>query len=94
MKNIEKYLDEVAMVSNFELWEQVLTGIDCETVTANTVNDIVAEANRRMLEDAFKAQKEICENHAEKYYFDKGQSFDKSSIKNAPTPTIDNQNKN
>lgn len=109
LRPFESYLDEVAREEGFQDYgymSVVLTD-DC---LADQLIKHTTEANRRMLEDAFKAQKEICAEHAKvktTYKLtDKIEitdavrllsgyvTADKSSIKNAPTPTIDNQNKN
>lgn len=94
LRTPESYLDEVASDLGFETAkEYFIHNFASENLRLS------AEAMRRMLEDAFKAQKEICAEHTKLKYVE-GSSYkgtlkiiDKSSILEAPTPKTINQNK-
>lgn len=60
MKTIEQCLDEASFKDLGETFEQVRTRIDCGTVTANTLTDIVKEAMEIHAKQCCESQKEHC----------------------------------
>lgn len=60
LRPFESYLDEVAATSTINSlnFRQLLLEYKCGYVNAGFIETVVIDANRRMLEDAFKAQKD------------------------------------
>lgn len=95
LRTPERYLDEVAFDK---------TDVQFRSLVDDDTLEIALRAMYLMLEDAFKAQKEICFENAKitdgEYKIDGHRcnhgtyTIDSDSIRNAPTPTFDNQNKN
>lgn len=95
LRTPESYLDEVAQENGFKDFNSATHCYyiydEVAEIPRKMYSDLIHEAMRRMCEDAFKAQKEICEEHAEREAFsniDRELIIDVNSIRSAPTPLI------